>query len=149
MQLPDAERRYESVDHILTLGWQLLAYDAAEIAGRIPEAHRASFQLFCVQHNKSKIMNFPWMRLSPEDQAMWDAEKWRMRLVAQFAKFSGCATLRAVLLTTGDAELWEIIARGQKPAERAWGLERVRKALREGLAELSADDFGEDSDEED
>lgn len=151
LQLPESERRYESVDHILNLGWQLLAYDAAEIAGRIPEAHRASFQLFCVNHNRSSMMNFPWMRLRPEDQIMWDAEKWKMRMVAQFAKFSGSAALRPVLLATGDAELWEVVARGQKPAERAWGLEKVRKALREGRTELSVEDFGEDldTDEED
>jgi hypothetical protein len=149
MQLPESDRCYESVEHIMNLGWQLLAYDAAEIEGRLPDAHRASFQLFCVHHNRSAMMNFPWMRLAPEEQAMWDAEKWKMRLAAQFAKFSQGAELRALLLATGDAELWEIIARGQKPAERARGLERVRKALREGRTELSAEDFGEDSDEED
>ena len=148
IQFPDSERRYESVDHYMNIGWQLLAYEEAEIEGRIPEVHRASFQLFCIQHNRSSLMNFPWMRLKPEQQAMWDAEKERLRVVAQFAKFSGSAALRPVLLATGDAQLWEVVARGKKPAQRAWGLEQVRKALREGRTELSADDMGWDSDAE-
>lgn len=134
--LPEDPRRYRSVGHVMRLGWQLLARDAAEAEGRLPEAHKMSFELFCVRTDKSEIMDFPWMRLSPEDQLMWDAEKEELRAVAQFAKFSGSADLRAILLGTLDAELWEIVARGQKPALRVVGLERVRAALREGRMEL-------------
>ena len=96
-------------------------------------------------------MSFPWLRMDPADQAMWDAEKDMLRATAQFAKFSQVAELRAVLLGTGEAELWEIIGHGQKPAERAWGLEKVRKALREGRTELpvEAGDMDADSDSED
>ena len=131
----DVPRRYKSVAHVMRLGWQLLARDAADAAGLIPEAHKMSFELFCVRNDKSDCMDFPWMRLDPEDQEMWDAEKGKLRLVAHFAKFSGSPELRTLLLSTGEAELWEIVGRGQKPSQRATDLERVRAALREGRTE--------------
>lgn len=146
--LADEPRLYRSVGHVMRLGWQLLARDAAEAEGRIPEAHKMSFELFCVRTDASSAMNFPWMRLNPVDQLMWDAEKEELRAVAQFAKFSSSADLRATLLGTLDAELWEIVARGQKPPQRATSLERVRKALREGHTELPSGDDDSDSETE-
>jgi hypothetical protein len=138
----DVPRRYKSVAHVMRLGWQLLARDTADARGLVPEAHKMSFELFCVRHDKSDCMDFPWMRLDPEDQEMWDAEKGKLRLVAQFAKFSGSPELCSLLLSTGGAELWEIVGRGQKPAERALGLEMVRAALREGRTEPPPAWFG-------
>ena len=140
---------FDSVDHVMKLAWQLLAFRAAEARGELPELHRMSFRIFCVEHNRSHIMSFPWLRMEPADQAMWEAEKEELRAAAQFAKFSQVAALRAVLLGTGEAELWELRSRGQKPAERAWSLEKVRKALREGRTELpAAEEEDADSDSE-
>ena len=141
---------FDSVDHVMKLAWQLLAFRAAETRMEVPELHRMSFRIFCVDNNRSHMMSFPWLRLDPADQMMWEAEKEELRAAAQFAKFGGSAELRAVLLGTGEAELWELRSRGQKPAERAWSLERVRKALREGRTELPAAEEDEvDSDSED
>jgi hypothetical protein len=144
----DVPQRYKSVAHVMRLGWQLLARDAADAKGLVPEAHKMGFELFCVRNDKSDCMDFPWMRLSPEDQEMWDAEKGKLHLVAQFAKFSGSPELRTLLLSTRESELWEVQARCQKPAERATGLEMVRAALREGRTEPPPEWFGADSGEE-
>lgn len=138
---------FDTVDHVMKLAWQFMAFRAAEGRGEISTLHGMSFRIFCVEKNKSDMITFPWMRLDPADRAMWEAEKEELRAAAQFAKFSGVAELRAVLLGTGSAELWEICGRGQKPAERAWGLERVRKALRDGATELPPP-YDEDEDED-
>jgi predicted NAD-dependent protein-ADP-ribosyltransferase YbiA (DUF1768 family) len=64
----------------------------------------------------------------------WDAMKDELMAQAQFAKFSQCPTLRAVLLATGDAELWHGAAR--TPPARMLSLERVRSAIRAGATSL-------------
>jgi predicted NAD-dependent protein-ADP-ribosyltransferase YbiA (DUF1768 family) len=83
--------------------------------------------------------------MTPLEEANWAATKEEFRAQCQWDKFSQHAELRALLLATGDAHLWEIMARGKKPAQRARGLERVRKALREGRTELPVEAEDEDA----
>lgn len=84
--------------------------------------------------------------LSQHELAYWDTQKEEVMAQAQFAKFSQCTTLRAVLLGTGEAELWHSAGRGQKPA-RMMSLERVRAALQQGCEALPPP-FEPDTDEE-
>lgn len=114
--------RYGSVEH---------AFQASKIALAAPERAReftrdsgsalgngtgldARNQRKCV-HLGDKIKT--WNRMSADVMER-----------AQEARFSQCPHARAVLLDTGDAQLWHI--QNRAPAVRFEGLERVRARLR-------------------
>ena len=128
----------ESVEHCMKLAWQYPVFRRLDAAGQIPQLHRVGFTVFCQQHNRSHMTNLTWLRMTQLEETNWNAGKEEFRTQCQWLKFSEHAELRGLLLATGDAQLWEVMARGKKPAERAWELERVRKALREGRTELPA-----------
>lgn len=135
----------ESVEHCMKLAWQYPIFRRVNAAGQLNQLHRVGFTVFCQQHNRSHMTNLTWLRMTPLEEANWVATKDEFRAQCEWLKFSEDAELRGLLLATGDAQLWEIMARGKKPAERARGLERVRKALREGRTELPAEADDEDA----
>lgn len=67
--------------------------------------------------------------LSGPALAAWEAQKHGVMRAAMAAKFEQNADLAAVLLATGEAELWHGMGRGQPP-QRVFDLEAVRAGLR-------------------
>jgi len=68
--------------------------------------------------------------LDPQQLARWDREKHVVMQSAMRAKFSQHPALAAVLLATGNAQLWHGTGRGAQP-QRIWDLEAIRTELAE------------------
>ncbi len=66
--------------------------------------------------------------LTPQQLQQWEQIKNGVMYAALKAKFSQSPTLRRILLSTGEAELWH--SPGRAPAGREMLLERVRAELR-------------------
>lgn len=73
--------------------------------------------------------------LNTEQLARWEREKHVVMQSAMRAKFTQHPALRAVLLATGEAQLWHGTGRGAAP-QRVWDLEAIRReALESGPPE--------------
>jgi ribA/ribD-fused uncharacterized protein len=67
----------------------------------------------------------------------WEREKHAVMRSAMRAKFAQHSALRAVLLATGDAQLWHGTGRGAAP-QRIWALEAIRRESAKGEPPQSA-----------
>ena len=145
--------RYNSVEHCFQAQKLAIPYGNSRSSGSfVPFEHCKAFEFTMDSLSPLGVADGAAAQalrksvlLTTHERFVWEKEKEEVMAQAQFAKFSQNPSLRAVLLATGDAELWHAAAR-QKPS-RMLSLERVRSALRAGLPSLPS--VSNDSDSED
>lgn len=72
------------------------------------------------------------VKLTPIEKEAWKKEKEAVYQNALYAKFTQHPDLKALLLDTGNAQLWRTPDRG-RPSKRLWRLEWIRDFLSSGL----------------